>query len=322
MNVDIENLEKRKKIVIICLSGALIFITLIAGLFIIKNPREVVNENNDNDKVNKKDNEEAITNEDDYFFYKKSSQITENVLLSIVTGILLFFWENDKFPPQKEDLLNKEVLGAVICGKNDVDTVGVWIFEKANWFGFATLASFIVIALLVEFIFNHLLIGSIAHLFSKDKSKKYFHTLKKSWKKRMQFFSSFTKFTKIKILSLIFTYLICAFIIAMAARIVDYHCGICCCRENGEIIHDHGKTCCCGFGEVKKESDSLENPYFLFEDPSLKNGSQPNTQPSFLQGKKRGEPPELMNQPLGGGGGGGDNQPPVKGFKFLNPNKI
>ena len=260
MNVDIENSGKRKKIVIICLSGALIFITLIAGLFIIKknnkkdsyennNPREVVNENNDNDN----ENDEVIVNESDYFFNKTSGQVTINILLFLVTGILFFFWENDKLPPNVKTMESSGVLKSLYisaCGtdRNRDETLGVGLFKKANWFGLATLASFIVIALLVEFIFNHLLIGSIAHFFSKNESKKYFHTLKMSWKKRMQLLSSFTK---TKILLVILTYLICAFIIAMAARMVDNHCGICCCRENGEIIHDHGKTWCCGFCEVK-----------------------------------------------------------------------
>ena len=260
MNVDFENLEKRKKIVVICLSVALIFITLIAGFFIIKNNKEDSFENNDlGGEIEEVINNEVIVNENSYLFNKKSGQITENILLFVVTGILLFFWENDKLSGKIVDINIKDCpsvilygVGKDINGKDVNIGVGTGIFEKANWFGLSTLASFIVITLLVEFIFNHLLIGSIAHLFSKDKNKKYFHTLKKSWKKRKQLlFSSL----KIKNSFVAFCYLLYGFVIAMFARALLNRCKICCCRENGEIIHDHGKTCCCGFGEVKKKSD-------------------------------------------------------------------
>ena len=259
MNVDIENSGKRKKIVVICLSVALIFITLIAGLFIIKknnkkdsyennNPREVVNENNDNDN----ENDEVIVNESDYFFNKTSGQVTINILLFLVTGILLFFWENDKFPGEfyikaklcsgceKGFLLgclfHPEVenayCGVRIRAAKNISNAGEGIFEKLNWFGLGTFVSLIVITLLVELIL-HFLIGSIAHLFSKDKNKRYFHTLKMSWKKRKQVFSSFSK---TKIFFIILSYLLYGFVIAIVARAIFRNFKPCCGKE---IIKDH-----------------------------------------------------------------------------------
>ena len=265
MNVDIENLEKRKKIVVICLSGALIFITLIAGLFIIKknnkkdsyennNLREVVNENNDNDKVNKKNNDEVIINED-----KNSSRIIENIFLFIFTGISFFFWENDKLPKFKIwesiSLKNKAKVGTLrilLCGIGIRDVIGVGIFEKANWFGLATLGSFIVITFLVELILSSSIIRKDIR---KDKSKRYFHTFKMFWKKRMQFFSSSS--SKIKIFFVVFSYLLYGFVIAMLARRFD-RCNVCCRKNKKGIIDNHGSTCCFGFGEFKNREEELE----------------------------------------------------------------
>ena len=53
MNIDIknqENFKKKKNITIICLSAALVFITLIAGLFLMKKNKES-RENNDIEKA-------------------------------------------------------------------------------------------------------------------------------------------------------------------------------------------------------------------------------------------------------------------------------
>ena len=265
MNVDIENSGKRKKIVIICLSGALIFITLIAGLFIIKknnkkdsyennNPREVVNENNDNDN----ENDEVIVNESDYFFNKTSGQITENILLSLVTGILFFFWENDKLFGLSKPLIKmrdgkKKCLRWSICGMNG--RIGLGIIEKVNWFGVGTFFSLVVITLLVEFILNHLLIGSIAHLFSKDKNKRCFHTLWMSWKKRKQVFSSFSKK---KIFFITLCYIICGFVIAIVARSVFKRINPCCGKP---IIERHGLNyflCFCAADLTGYSIDDIE----------------------------------------------------------------
>ena len=279
MNVDIENqenFEKRKKIIIISLSAIVVLITLIVGFFFVKrnnkssyennNIGEVVNENNENgnDNVNKNDNnngnnnenERAIVNENDYFFNKRSGLVTENTLLLIITGILFFFWENDKLSGKNVfsgDSVSYSPSYGSICGVDG--KVGNGIIEKENWFGLATLVSLIIISLLVEFILNHLLVGSIAHLLSKDKNKRYFHTLKMSWKKRIQSFSSFSK---IKTSYIILTYLICGLIIAFIARIAGSRCDICSCcgATTGEIIGDHGSTCCCGYGKFKAKSES------------------------------------------------------------------
>ena len=271
-----ENFEKKKKIVLISLSAAVILITLIAGLFFVKKSKESSHENNDNDiekvvnnndNVNDNDNEkpnseEVIVNEDEYFFNRKSGQVTTNILLFLGAGILLFFWENDKLPREQKgesaelcERWEKDFLCScdtnAYCGKKVVITssqtkndFGYGLFEKSNWFGLATLFAVLIITLLVEFIL-HLLIGSISHFLSKDKSKKYFQTLNMSLKKRIKIFSSFSK---IKTLFIVLSYLLCAVVIAIVARVVrKFH--PCCCRpgSEGQIIVDHGSTLCCGF---------------------------------------------------------------------------
>ena len=289
MNVNIENLEKRKKIVVICLSGALIFITLIAGLFIIKKNNkkdsfesndigEVVDENNDNDKVNKndnndKDNEGAIINENNYFFNKRSGQITINILSFLITGILLFFWENDKLSAdsdnyflcadcKKELFLNDNNDYMCFYGFGSGKKKEGGLLQKKNWFGLGTFVSLIVITFLVEFILNYLLLGSITHLFSKDKSKRYFHTLKMSWKKRMYLFSSFSK---TKTFFVAFSYLLYGFVIAIVARMTFRRLKPCCCCDNGEIVTNHSNSCFCfdncfGFCDYDNKEEKKEIP--------------------------------------------------------------
>ena len=277
MNVDIENqenLEKKKKIIVICLSVALILVTLIAGFFIVKKNKkdshensdieEVVNENtkdgnnNVDDKTNKngnnKDNEAVIAGEDNYFFNRASGQVTMNILLFLVTGIILFLWENDKLNKREPStwcgigLLSCTTRPNAYCDaeKKEKKSAGEGIFAKENWFCLGTFVSIITFTLLVEFIL-HFLIGSIAHLFSKDKNKRYFHTLKMSWKKRKQILSSFSK-TKIFFITL--CYIICGFIIAIIARIM---CNIdpCCCKASGRIIDGHGQNYCLCFCPAK-----------------------------------------------------------------------
>jgi hypothetical protein len=196
MNVDIKNredFEKKKKITIICLS-ALVFITLIAGFFLAKKNKEssfgdnsvgeVVNENNKNDNEKENDND----NENDYFFNKASGQITINILLFLITGILFFFWENDKLPEGKKSdspfcsdcnkkfllCIGDEISGDdccannVYCGfldKSKSINIGFGIFEKSNCFGFASLGFLIFITFLVE-LSLHFLIGSLSLIFS------------------------------------------------------------------------------------------------------------------------------------------------------------
>ena len=203
----------------------------------IKNEKiteEVVNENNNN---NSKKNDDVIINEDD-----KTSQVTMNILLFLVTGILLFFWENDKnieklpaFSCNRTIRTCKEKcifsLKTALYGHNLTGTVhGEGLFSKYNWFGFATLMSLIVITFLVEFV----LIGSISYLFSKDKNKRYFHTLKMSWKKRIQIFSSFSK---TKTFFIVFSYLLYAFVIVLIAKLTPRCCKI--------IKYHHANCCCC-----------------------------------------------------------------------------
>ena len=268
MNVDIENqenFEKKKKIIIISLSAALVFITLIAGLFWVKKNKESNHKNNDiekviNNNVNDNDNEKpnskgTIANEDEYFFNRTSGQVTMNILLFLVVGILFFFWENDKLPiikgPEAKSFLGN--LRNYFCGRKSI--MGIGLFEKANWFGFATLFAVLIITLLVEFIL-HLLIGSLSHLLSKDKSKKYFHTLKMSLKKRIKIFSSFSK---IKTLFIVLSYLLYAVVIAIVARVVrKFH--PCC---NDEIIKNHGRKCCLCYCEVRKNDNFKDYSYLL-----------------------------------------------------------
>ena len=308
MNVNIENLEKRKKIVVICLSGALIFITLIAGLFIIKKNNkkdsfesndigEVVDENNDNDDENDNKNDEVIVNESNYFFNKRSGQITENILLFLVTGIIFFFWENDKLYGLKNPLIKmnngkKNCLRWSICGMGEKKRIG--IIEKLNWFGLGTFVSLIVITLLVELIL-HFLIGSISHLFSKDKNKRYFHTLKMSWKKRKQLFSSFSK---VKTFFIVLSYLLCGFVIAIVARSVFKRIDPCC---GNPIIEKHGLNyflCFCE-DEIKKKDEIIgaEEPS-IFEKPQGKNYNAET-------GRFSGEHIEAFSQRGGRGGRGG-----------------
>ena len=275
MNVDIENQEnfaKKKKITIICLSAGLVFITLIAGLLLVKKNKEsryenndleeVVNDSEDNEDIeNDNENDGIIINEGDYFFNKTSYQVTTNILLSLITGILFFFWENDKLSDyndkgklcdySKEDLL---------CGgefniwrgrdeKEDDQDVGVGIFERANLFGFASLGFLIFITFLVELVLC-LLLGSLAHLFSKDKNKRYFHTLTMSWKKRKQIFSSFSK---TKTFFVVFSYLLGAFVIAIVARLITKKLKPCCCRGTGVIVYEHNIHYCLGYYKVEYE---------------------------------------------------------------------
>ena len=75
-----KTLRKKKKIIVISLSASLVFITLIAGLFLVKKNKEsgfenndigeVVNENNDNEKEADKDKPKKIKNKDE----KKSEE--------------------------------------------------------------------------------------------------------------------------------------------------------------------------------------------------------------------------------------------------------
>ena len=224
---------------------------------------EVVNENTENDNKNDNKNDEVIVNEGDYFFNKTSSQVTINILLSLVAGTLFFLWENDKLPEKegtkelcagrdKEYLLCSSNYN-VYCGTDDNQerTAGEGIFEKLNWFSLGTFVSLIVITLLVELIL-HFLIGSISHLFSKDKNKRYFHTLKMSWKKRKQIFSSFSK---VKIFFIILSYLLCGLIIAIVARAIVKRIDPCC---GEQIIKDHGRKYFLCFWKAKYPSTEIK----------------------------------------------------------------
>ena len=256
MNVDLEkndknqeNFEKKKKIVLISLSAALVFITLIAGLFFAKKSKESSYKNNDLEKVidnekknnendNDNKNEEIIVNRSEYFFEKT---LVINILSFLIIGILFFFWENDKLlKVVNGSNCSQERFSSVICGIYTIPGTG--LFGKANWFGIATLGSFITITLLVEIVL-HLLIGSISYFLNKDKSKRYLHTLGMSLRKRIQYFSSFS-IAKTLFITLIYL------IIAIFARVVrKYH--PCCCRKKGEIVVGHGTHCCCGYWIVK-----------------------------------------------------------------------
>ena len=231
MNANIKNqesfFEKKKKIIIICLSAVLVFTTLIAGLFFAKKNKESSFEE---------------SNKDNYFFNKESGQIMISNLLLYIAGTLFFFWENNKLPEGAVADVGSTVCEKIknnsnFCffGKNaSNNAAGAGLFEGVNWFGFGTFVSLIVITLLVELIL-HFLIGSISHLFSKDKSKRYFHILEMSWKKRKQFFSFFSK-KKISLLVLI--YLFYALEIAILARVVKkcHPCCCSCCKDEYEQV--------------------------------------------------------------------------------------
>ena len=265
-----ENFEKKKKIIVISLSAALVFITLIAGLFFAKKSKEsshenddlseVVGEENDDNKNEEKENEEIIVNGSEYFFEKKAGLVTINILSFLIIGILLFFWENDKLPGKaglkvidgcKNSLCNLTCGGLVDENDNDAPLPGVGLFEKANWFGFATLGALIIITVIVELVLNPL-IGSISHFLSKDKSKRYLHTLEMSLRKRIHYLSSFS-ITKTLFIAL--SYLFCGIIVAMFARLAGKY-RPCCCRATREIVNDHGKHYCCGYGEVSDKPAS------------------------------------------------------------------
>ena len=271
-----ENFEKKKKILLISLSAALVFITLIAGLLFAKKSKEsshenddlseVVDEENGDNKNEEKENEEIIVNGSEYFFEKKAGLVTINILSFLIIGILLFFWENDKLPnivSVKKCECSQErflfaIIGKIVHIKKTIATneasyiiAGLGLFEKPNWFGFATLGALVVITFLVEFVLNPL-IGSISHFLSKDKSKRYFHTLKMSFKKRIQYFSSFSV---VKTFLVVVSYLLCGIIVAMVARLAGKY-RPCCCRATREIVNDHGKHYCCGFCEVSDKPAS------------------------------------------------------------------
>ena len=133
------------------------------------------------------------------FFTRSSGQAIENIIFFINVGILLFFWENSKNNKNQlqykrcchygsyseDDVLScgdkchdnyNEIYTRICCSRN---SDGSGLCEIKNWFGFGTFISFFVITLFVEFVLNPFLISPIAHPLRKDKSKNYFHTLKK-----------------------------------------------------------------------------------------------------------------------------------------------
>ena len=189
------------------------------------------------------DNEAVIAGEDNYFFNRASGQVTMNILLFLVTGILFFVMENTKNRTDKEPLKKEDNhINNNIEEKKDMSKVcnELWtgaftgngsakgFFESANWYGIVSLIWLIVVTLFIETTINLFIFGSIAHFLSKDKSKKYFHTLKMSFKKRMQLLSSFTK---IKIFFIVLCYLLYGFVIAIVARLIPKIC----CREKEQI---------------------------------------------------------------------------------------
>ena len=316
VNENQENFEKKKKIIVISLLAGLVFITLIAGLFLMKknkesrennNIGEVVDENDSDQEDNDDDdheNDDVIVNEGDYFFNKTSGQVITNILLSLFTGVLFFYWENDKLPRvmagdsylcpncNKEFLLcgNLNVCSGAKNKQTDTD-VGYGIFEKSNLFGFASLGFLIFITLLVELIL-HLLIGSISYFFSKDKNKKYLHTLKMFWKKRVQSFSSLSK---IKIFSVILNWLVCAFVTAILARTSARHSYSCCCNKY-EIVHEHNTHYCLGYYKIELEPKKLVpdlNPQDVGQnDPNKKNDNSPADTTATTDNQPR---PETIN---------------------------
>ena len=254
-----ENFEKKKKIVLISLSAAIVFITLIAGLFFVKKNKGSGYKNDDLEGVVDEENggneEEENREVSDYFFEKKSGSVTINILSFLIIGILLFFWENDKNTILVEEVKDSlERLKIAHCGVADKDKnpvyIGVGLFEKANWFGFATLGALITITVIVEAVLNPL-IGSISYFLSEDKSKEYFDTLGMSLIKRIQYFSSFS-ITKTSFVGI--GYLLCGIIVAIVARVTE-RCKICCCRDTGEIITDHNNNYCCGYCEDSKVNE-------------------------------------------------------------------
>ena len=291
-----ENFEKKKKIVLISLSAAIVFITLIAGLLFAKKNKESGHENddfgeivdeennkNENDNENEEENRGVIINGSDYFFEKKAGLVTINILSFLIIGILFFFWENDKISEAEADgLIVKsklcgddsktygEISKHICCRSSDNDNIGIGLFEKSNWFGFATLGALVVITFLVETVLN-LLIGSISHLFSKDKSKRYLHTLGMSFRKRTQLFSS----SKTRTLFIALGYLTAGIIVAMVARLARKYRPCCCRAGTGEIITGHGANYCFGFCEVSDEEDSIPGLGFMPGNLRIRRGIHP-----------------------------------------------
>ena len=213
MNVDTENQEnfkKKKKIIVISLSATLVFVTLIAGLFLVKKNKESNRESNNTGKVvneNKKKprNKIVIANKNDYFFNKTYGQATINILSLIVIGILFFFVESKK--AKKSNDISQIFYGSPYS-----------LFGSKNFNGLLSLVNFVAITISVEVILNQLLICSIAHFFSKDKNKRYLYTFNMFRKKRSRFFSSFF---------IDFIYLLYAFTIATVIR-----SNLCACIRN------------------------------------------------------------------------------------------
>ena len=222
-----------------------------------RKPSSEITKNEEEDRV------EVIINENDYFFARPAGQEIENVIFFINVGILLFIWENSKSnnkPKYKgccegnhdkncccfnccENCYDNynEILNRLCCSS---DSDGSGVCERQNWFGFATFVSFIVITLFVEFVLNPFLIGSFTHLFiNKNKNKRYFHTLKMSWKK---IFLPWEK--KIHSEEFVFNYIGFAFIIILIAKLTsrcwviikNHHANLCCCfcTPKGVLLSD------------------------------------------------------------------------------------
>ena len=233
-----------------------------------RKPSSKITNNEEKDRI------EVIINENDYFFARSSGQITENIIFFISVGTLLFIWENDKnidyFSPCDEGGNLEErikILNNACCGNED--SHGAGLGERQNWFGFATFVSFIVITLFVEFVLNRFLIGSLSHLLSKDKNKRYFHTLKMSWKKR-----TFSSFSKTKIFFVVLSYLLYAFVVVLIAKLTKK------CFNNGEgIIKNHQSNYCCScFSSLEKNKAPEEFDQLTpADDPDLINFFAPQT---------------------------------------------
>ena len=154
VNENQENFKKKKNITIICLSAALVFVTLIAGLFLVKKNKESRGNNDigevvdENDSDNENDNDNENVNEGDYFFNKTSGQIIENIILFLGVGILLFFWENDKNIKSLSYSLTSEFFsffGKTIRILNPFLTVLKTVVAKKIWITF-----FMVIVIFVD----------------------------------------------------------------------------------------------------------------------------------------------------------------------------
>ena len=234
------------KLLIFVICSFLCSATIVFFAFRNRQPAEII------------ETEEIIEEEEERdFFSRPSGRAIENIIFFINTGILLFIWENSKNnknqPKYKEccryDKDNafscfdrwydnyRESFARIYCSK---ESDGSGLCEIQNWLGLATFVSFFVITLFVEFV-NLFLLGSLAYLHSKDKNKRYFHTLKIHILRKINLFWE-KKINPEFILS----YIGFGLSVILIAKLTPKYC---------VIIEEHNAHCCCCFWNISKNKE-------------------------------------------------------------------